>query len=324
MPSRLHDLPAAPADAADSARESGASAELPSELYLLFVAPEEPSWTLLTLQLDRYGCARPRFHWCSDLPTAARIVSQEQFDCIIIDDASPASNSRGDGVAGEVLAQVSALRAAGCIDPLLILSDRIDDGWFEQMAAAECELLITRNGWRSRAMVPWIRCAIERHTVAREHHEIGERGRLSRERESSESWTQLAERTATAARLQSLVGGRGKSPPEADAIREAYAGLLRSAMLSAPEELHRELARMAGELANAGWGVAEVFNLHVGALNELLQGLGGRSARHVLQRTDLLAMEMLVLVAEGAAPPLFTREIRDQGLDLARVSDQER
>ena len=120
-------------------------------------------------------------------------------------------------------------------------------------------------------------------------------------------------------RLQDDFGERMRTEPDSETLRETYVGLLRSAVLSTPEELQTDLARMAREFVLAGWGAADAFRLHTGAVSELLQGLGGRSARHVLQRTDLLAMEMLVLVAEGTSRPPFTRDVRDEGLDLEMV-----
>ena len=307
----------------DASRESSAaigSADLPSELHLLFVAPEEPSWTLLTLQLDRHGCSQPRFHWCSDLASAARIVHQERFDCIVIDDASPRSGGAATGD-NELLPQVSALRTAGCLDPLLVISDRVDDDWLEQMANADCELLVTRDGWRSRAVVPWIRCAMERHTVAREHQEIGERGRQSTERESNESRMQLDERMATARRLVERTGHASAAAPTGEALSTAYGDLLRSSVLATSEQVQDHIARVAYELVRGDCTASEVLALHVDAVEQLLKGLGGRSVRHVLQRTDLFALEMLVHVADCAARPTFATNVSDRGVDLETLGE---
>jgi hypothetical protein len=41
------------------------------------------------------------------------------------------------------------------------------------------------------------------------------------------------------------------------------------------------------------------MQLHVQVLEELVQGLGNRSARHVMNRADLLALEVLGHLADG-------------------------
>jgi hypothetical protein len=68
-----------------------------------------------------------------------------------------------------------------------------------------------------------------------------------------------------------------------------------------------ELAEM---LATARATAPQTMRLHVQVLEELVHGLGNRSARHVLSRADLLLLDVLVhlaeryrLHAEEAAPP---------------------
>jgi len=41
------------------------------------------------------------------------------------------------------------------------------------------------------------------------------------------------------------------------------------------------------------------MNLHLHVLEELVRGLGSRSTRHVMTRADLLALEVMVHLAEG-------------------------
>ena len=41
------------------------------------------------------------------------------------------------------------------------------------------------------------------------------------------------------------------------------------------------------------------MQLHLTALEDLLEGLGSRSTRHVLTRADLLVLEVMVNLAEG-------------------------
>ena len=60
-----------------------------------------------------------------------------------------------------------------------------------------------------------------------------------------------------------------------------------------------ELARLADLLTAAGVTARQTMHLHLCVLEELVHGLGARSTRHVMTRGDLLALEILVYLAEG-------------------------
>jgi hypothetical protein len=60
-----------------------------------------------------------------------------------------------------------------------------------------------------------------------------------------------------------------------------------------------ELSRLAELLVSAGLTARQAMELHLTVLEELLHGLGTRSTRHVMTRADLLAMELLLSLADG-------------------------
>ncbi len=43
----------------------------------------------------------------------------------------------------------------------------------------------------------------------------------------------------------------------------------------------------------------QVMRLHLLVLEEMVQGLGNRSARHVMNRADMLILEVMINLAEG-------------------------
>lgn len=269
---------------------------LPQELSLLFVGPEEPSWTLLTLQLDHLGCTRPRFSWCSELSEAASTVRQNRYDCIVIDDVTPATPGAGPSV--DLSKLPAALRTGGCEDPILVLTDRVDDVWLAEMADADCELLMTRVGWRSPALAPWIRGTIERHNSIRELQELSAEGRQLRARETNASQRQLEHRRDLCRRLRGRAD-LGQLAPAAEALDfTAYSEVLQAILLTDFVRQEGSVKLLAGQLSAAGWSVADVLQMHVDAVAQLLRGLGGRSAGHVLERADLIALELFARLAE--------------------------
>ena len=68
--------------------------------------------------------------------------------------------------------------------------------------------------------------------------------------------------------------------------------------------LSGELRRLAELLVVAGLTARQTLQLHLHVLEELVHGLGSRSTRHVMNRADLLALEVLLHVGRRLPPPL--------------------
>ena len=78
-----------------------------------------------------------------------------------------------------------------------------------------------------------------------------------------------------------------------------YRELLRTYVIMGSGNLARELNELAELLIRAGVSARETMQLHVHVLEELVQGLGTRSTRHVMTRADLLVLEIMIHLAEG-------------------------
>jgi hypothetical protein len=61
-------------------------------------------------------------------------------------------------------------------------------------------------------------------------------------------------------------------------------------------------------LAESGVTPQQALQLHLCALEDLMRGLGARSARHVLTRADLLVLEVMLHLAEGYRRRLADRQ----------------
>jgi DNA-binding response OmpR family regulator len=78
-----------------------------------------------------------------------------------------------------------------------------------------------------------------------------------------------------------------------------YRELLRTYVIMGVGNLGSEMARLADMLATCEASAQKALQLHVAVLEELVQGLGSRSARHVMNRADLLALEVMGHLADG-------------------------
>jgi hypothetical protein len=59
-----------------------------------------------------------------------------------------------------------------------------------------------------------------------------------------------------------------------------------------------DMSHMAELMADAEISAPETMQLHVSVLEEMVKGLGTRSARHVMTRADLLVLEVMVHLSE--------------------------
>lgn len=86
-------------------------------------------------------------------------------------------------------------------------------------------------------------------------------------------------------------------PVRADVDR-FYDELLRTHVIMGSGQLSTEIAHLSELLAVAGIGPRQALELHVERVQRLVRGLGNRSTRHVMDRADLLALELVVQLGE--------------------------
>jgi len=77
-----------------------------------------------------------------------------------------------------------------------------------------------------------------------------------------------------------------------------YHELLRIYVIMGSGSLGSEIAQLADRLARAELTPREVLELHLERVESLVGRLGRRSARHVLARADLLALEVMMHLGE--------------------------
>ena len=100
-----------------------------------------------------------------------------------------------------------------------------------------------------------------------------------------------------------------ETPPELpEALVSHYRELLRTYVIMGAGNLTDEMTELAELLANSNVSAQRAMQLHVQVLQELVQGLGNRSARHVMNRADLLVLEVMGHLADGYRQRYFERK----------------
>ncbi len=84
-----------------------------------------------------------------------------------------------------------------------------------------------------------------------------------------------------------------------DALVNHYHEMLRAYVVMGAGNLSDEMTRLAALLVDANVSARQTMHLHVCVLEELINSLGNRSARHVMTRADLLVLEVMAHLADG-------------------------
>jgi hypothetical protein len=147
----------------------------------------------------------------------------------------------------------------------------------------------------------------ERHRQQHEQHEaerlLGEQRGLVRDLEalrgvrSDDAQTEASGENGVA--LGERVAPAAEPPRLDDGVRTHYRELMRAHVIMGSGNLSAEMSALAELLAASGVTAPQAMKLHVDVLEELVRGLGSRSARHVMTRADLLVLEILVHLSES-------------------------
>jgi hypothetical protein len=100
-----------------------------------------------------------------------------------------------------------------------------------------------------------------------------------------------------------------------------YRELLRAYVVMGAGNLADEMSTLANLLTEADVSAQRTMQLHVHVLEELIGSLGNRSARHVMNRADLLVVEVMAHLADGYRRRYHDRRHPPQQLQLPGFAD---
>jgi len=203
----------------------------------------------------------------------------------------------------DALDLVEGYRAGGADDPIVIFGSPSD----EEMAALCSE--VGADGYVSvgatRNLIWVVARAVRYRQLIRENKRLAqaEQSRLTRQRD--EALDLLQQQWA----ILESTGPTSEPPAKLDLspLLAHYRELLRTYVIMGMGNLSDDLRQLARLLVDADIGGAAAMRLHVQSLDELVRGLGARSARHVMDRADLLALELMLQMTEG-----YRRRYRDR------------
>jgi len=202
----------------------------------------------------------------------------------------------------DALALADALRTAGCDDPLIVLGEQDEAEMTALCLEAQADAYLCVQSTTTRTLIWVVTRAIERHYLLRENRRLRQADQHRLELEQSDATQLVSEQRELVRELDSLAGAAVSTSVEASAepariplppqLEAHYRELLRTYVMMGSGNLAVEMHALAQLLATADVSPAQTLELHLAVLEGVLKGLGGRSARHVMNRANLLAMEI--------------------------------
>jgi CheY-like chemotaxis protein len=234
----------------------------------------------------------------------------------------------------DALEFVEGLRGGGAEEPVIVLGAASEQEMaplcFEVGADGYCCVTISTI----RALIWQVARAIERFQLLRENRRLLMDQRQRLDLEHQEAQRLLVQQRSLITQLKTI---RAEEPEATDPLDQLsphdplrdraqsamealpaqlvshYREMLRAYIIMGAGNLTEEMASLASLLATAGVTSRQAMQLHLQVLEEIVHGLGNRSARHVMNRADLLVLEVMIHLAEG---------YRRQYLQIARPALQ--
>jgi len=234
-------------------------------------------------------------------------LREASFDAVLISHESPELDA---------LELLDGLRAGGGEDqPVVVLGTPGEQEMSALCFEAGADAYVCVNSTTIRSLIWTVSRAIERRRLMAENRRLRQAESHRRKLEHDEATRLLAQQRAMLLGGPSTADGGDepddRSPsrtfsrsaplhqPLAESLALRYRELLRTYVIMGSGNLPDEMKQLVDLLASTQVTAHQAMLLHLDVLDEMIQGLGHRSARHVMNRADMLILEMMVCLVEG-------------------------
>jgi DNA-binding response OmpR family regulator len=282
------------------------AASLPARLRLLAIVDSQRTIDWLKAAFATDSATQIELVEAIGLAAGIERLHDELFDGILV---------VHDPANFDALELVSGLRTGGSEEPILVLGRDPQERILAQTLESGADAYLSIDTTTVRALLWTLYRAIERCRLLRENRRLKQFERRRTEQDQRETAHLLLQQRAMVAQLESLhragastphrIGAGGDrdstastGPNVFDAVEATYQELLRSYVIMGGGNVNIEMDQFARLLAHSGLSVRQTLQLHLKAVERLVQGLKARGSRHVLARADLLILEVMVHLAE--------------------------
>lgn len=233
-------------------------------------------------------------------------LRDELFDAVLV------SHEDGGLDALEVL---DAIRAGSSDNqPIIVLGDQSEQDMAALCYESNGDAYVCVHSTTTRTLIWQVARAIERHALIAENRRLqqshrhrlrlehGEANRLlQQQRAMIDNLAEICRTdVATLQSIEEQPDQPASCPPEElpPELTKHYRELLRAYVIMGSGNMSDEMDRLAELLASAAITPQQAMLLHLSVLEEMISGLGSRSARHVMNRADMLILEVMIHLAE--------------------------
>jgi DNA-binding response OmpR family regulator len=289
---------------------------LPTRLRVLFITTTHRTGSWLAEALAADSACDVRLDEAIGQAEGVGRLRDEVYDAILVSH---------DPDELDALELVDGLRGGGTEEPVVILGDQAEPDLAALAFEVGADAYLCSSMATIRQLIWILARATERHRLLREHARLVESDRQRLQQEQVEAQRLLEQQREMVARFSSRQ--LQQSDPQAltdhwplpTVLADHYRELLRTYVIMGSGNLAEEMQLLANILATAGVTADRALELHLNAVCELVQGLGNRSARHVMTRADLLGLDVMMHLAEGYRTTIYEREHPPQQLELPGI-----
>jgi DNA-binding response OmpR family regulator len=228
-------------------------------------------------------------------------LRDEVFDAVLISHEPPSLDA---------LALLDAIRAGtGEDQPVVVLGAESEQELAALCFEAGADAYVCVSTTTTRALIWIVARAIERRRLISENRRLHQARQHQLQIEHDE-----ARRLLTQQRALVAWGADPESDthtyhhlPLPDSLVGHYREMLRACVIMGSGNLGNEMRRLTKLLADARVTAQQALLMHLDVLEEMILGLGSRSARHVMSRADLLILDLLTNLADGYRTRLMNR-----------------
>lgn len=203
----------------------------------------------------------------------------------------------------DALDLVEGYRVGGADEPIVVLGTQSE----QEMAALCYEVgadgYVCVHTTTTRTLIWVVARAVQRYQVVKENQRLtlAERTRLQREHDEAARLLDQQRSLVECSEAGGQDAGGDLLPMHLlpNELIAHYRELLRTYVIMGSGNLVDELKILAELLVTAGLSARQMLQFHLTVLEDLIHGLGMRSSRHVMNRADLLALELLMHLGEG-------------------------
>lgn len=293
---------------------------LPSRMKVLYITTVDRSGSWLTEAFAADNATQILLEEVVGRAEGLARLRDEVYDAVLI------SHEPGQL---DALDLVEGLRGGGHEEPMLLLGrqapEQVDALCYEAGADDYCcldETTVRGLLWKfARAMQrhQLVRenrrlVQVERQRLQQEHHEA--QRLLDQQRALIDDLEQLSDESCSTYEPTDDVESTAPPADLPEALVKHYRELLQAYVIMGVGNLADEMAKLAEHLATSGASAQLAMQLHVSVLEDLVRRLGNRSARHVINRADLLVLEVMGHLADDYRRRLHERQHPPRQLPL--------